>query len=100
MEALVPLALLCTLAILATRWGYDSRDSVRSKEQELASLGLTWGLSTATSRRRGVWFRGRLAAMLTGLATWLDPEVSRRTSDRGVRGLVGGARETCVQLPG
>jgi hypothetical protein len=43
MEVLVVVALLCALAVLAARWGVDSRESLRSKEEELAALGLTWG---------------------------------------------------------
>jgi len=29
------------------RWGYDSRDALRSQEEELAGLGLSWGADTA-----------------------------------------------------
>lgn len=40
----VALAVLILLALwaLAARYGYDSRDGLRSKEQELASYGVTW----------------------------------------------------------
>lgn len=43
MEALIVLILVCALAVLATRYGFDSREAPRSKEHELAMLGLTWG---------------------------------------------------------
>ncbi len=43
MEALVILAVLCVLALLAACWGVDSRESLQSREQELAAFGFTWG---------------------------------------------------------
>ena len=36
------IALLATLWVLALRYGYDSRDGARSKDQELASYGMSW----------------------------------------------------------
>ncbi len=33
---------LCLLGVLATRFGVDSRDSIRSKEHELAGFGWQW----------------------------------------------------------
>ena len=35
-------AVLLALWILAVRYGYDSRDGMRSKEQEPASYGVHW----------------------------------------------------------
>ena len=42
MEPLIALGLLCALAVLAARWGVDSRESLASKEEQLAALGVTW----------------------------------------------------------
>jgi hypothetical protein len=101
MEVVVVLAVLCVLAVLAGRWGVDSRELPPSKEQELAALGLTWDQPAPTrtfdlewaadrlaERRReaaharlvhqagghGRSLRGRLAALLTAAAARLDPE--------------------------
>lgn len=35
-------AVLLVLWVLAIRYGYDSRDGIRSKEQELAAHGVSW----------------------------------------------------------
>ncbi|HEV2106965.1 MAG TPA: hypothetical protein VGR16_01735 [Thermomicrobiales bacterium] len=42
MEFIVAIGVLGLLAILAVRFGHDSRELPRSKEHELASLGMTW----------------------------------------------------------
>ena len=42
MEVLVTIAALAAFAWLAARFGHDSRDGFRSKEQSLASYGVTW----------------------------------------------------------
>lgn len=42
MIALVAIALLAALWVLMVRHGHDSRDGLRSKEQDLASYGVTW----------------------------------------------------------
>ncbi len=42
MEAIAFLAALAILATLASRFGVDSRDGYRGKEQELAAYGVTW----------------------------------------------------------
>ncbi|MBA2446444.1 MAG: hypothetical protein H0V51_00270 [Chloroflexi bacterium] len=39
--------ILLALWILAVRYGYDSRDGVRSKEQDLAAYGVSWRDLTA-----------------------------------------------------
>jgi hypothetical protein len=44
MELVLALGALCALGLLAARWGVDSRETLHSKEQELAALGLTWSL--------------------------------------------------------
>ena len=43
MELLVILSLFIGLAILAVRYGYDSRDRLRSAEELLGTQGLAWG---------------------------------------------------------
>ena len=42
MEAIMALVLLVALGGASLRWGYDSRESIRSKEQELAAYGVSW----------------------------------------------------------
>ena len=42
MDALIVLAMLLALGPLALRFGYDSRDHVRSREHALALSGVTW----------------------------------------------------------
>jgi hypothetical protein len=40
MEIVVFVALVCIVAVLAMRFGHDGRQTVFSKEEELASLGM------------------------------------------------------------
>ena len=42
MEAIIILALVVGVGILAVRYGADSREGLRSKEQELAACGMRW----------------------------------------------------------
>ena len=42
MELLVIVFALCVLGLLATRFGYDSRDGLRSREEEAAAAGMFW----------------------------------------------------------
>jgi hypothetical protein len=42
MEFLVIVLGLCALGLLAGRYGYDSRGQLRSREEEAASVGMTW----------------------------------------------------------
>lgn len=39
---MIAAAVLLALWVLAIRYGYDSRDGIRSKEQELAAYGVSW----------------------------------------------------------
>ena len=41
-EIVLVFTLFVLLPLLAVRFGYDSREGLRSKEEELASCGLTW----------------------------------------------------------
>jgi hypothetical protein len=41
-EGIVVFGLLLLLAVVAPRFGYDSRAGLRSNEENLASLGVTW----------------------------------------------------------
>jgi hypothetical protein len=54
MEVIVILTLCAALGVLSVRYGHDSRDGARSKEQDLASWGVTWraspGANAHTSR--------------------------------------------------
>ena len=42
MDAVIVAGLLATLVLASARWGYDSREGIRSKEQDLAARGYTW----------------------------------------------------------
>jgi hypothetical protein len=42
MELLVIVVALCVLGLLAAHFGYDSRDGLRSREEEAAAAGMTW----------------------------------------------------------
>jgi hypothetical protein len=42
MVAIVALLVFLAVCLLALRYGYDSRDGFRSKEEELARLGVSW----------------------------------------------------------
>lgn len=42
MEAIVVFSLLTSLVVASVLWGHDSRKTIRSKEQELASYGVSW----------------------------------------------------------
>lgn len=75
---------LIVLAILAERFGYDSREGMQSKEAELACFGMEWPgsavplpmpvLERPTTRRRRV--RRALASRLYVVAEWLSPGTS------------------------
>ena len=41
MELIIFVAVLCIVGVLAMRFGYDSRVTAYSKEEDLASLGLS-----------------------------------------------------------
>ena len=49
MEALLIIGLLLALAILAARFGHDSREHIASQEELLAQRGLTWAGSSRRS---------------------------------------------------
>jgi hypothetical protein len=49
MELVIIVLLLCTLGILANRFGVDSRPSLSSREQELAGFGCRWDVSESAS---------------------------------------------------
>ena len=81
MELVVFFAILCLLAVLAPRLGYDSRDlGFRSDEHRQARLGLAWGRlpkPRALPRLRVAHaVRHPIAAVLFRMANWLAPEVS------------------------
>jgi len=76
MELLVTLIGFGALALLAPRFGYDSREKMQSNEEELACHGYRWGAALPrplrAPRRR---VRRALARALYNLAAWLNPEV-------------------------
>jgi hypothetical protein len=49
MEALLIVGLLLALAILAARFGHDSREHIASQEELLAQRGLAWAGSSRRS---------------------------------------------------
>jgi hypothetical protein len=80
MDVLLLIAAFCVFCVLAARFGYDSRDTLRSQEHIQAELGLTWPIPRPVSRSgvprrsaRSVRFRRRLASALYRFADWLYP---------------------------
>lgn len=110
MEGVAVLTCLCVLAVLATRWGVDSADSLRSKEEELAGLGVTWGPTAPSGMRsRGRarsapdprrTRRGQLAHLLRVVADGIDPKPAPTTRVRNALGLLAGTAERCDQCLG
>lgn len=80
-ELLAFILILCVLALLAARFGVDSRDlGLVSAEQCMARRGLTWGGMPMRVARRRRWthtFRHPMAVVLYRVAHWLAPESSR-----------------------
>ncbi|MDP9356357.1 MAG: hypothetical protein M3R02_13940 [Chloroflexota bacterium] len=74
MEMLIAIALLAAVALLASRFGHDSRDELDSKERNLASYGVTWAdIPTVTpTRESGPASRHEESGLL--LSVPLDPE--------------------------
>jgi hypothetical protein len=87
MEFLLVVGGLCALVVLALRYGYDSRDGLRSHEQVMAEFGFDWRGNPGRSQPQpqpqpavvtahGV--RHRLAVGLNALADWIYPVVDSR----------------------
>ncbi len=49
MEAIVAITILVLLAATAARFGYDSRDGMRTKDYDLSAAGMTWTRHDETS---------------------------------------------------
>jgi hypothetical protein len=111
MSELIALLVFVGLYLLAVRFGYDSREGSYSKEQELASYGVTWdelpdasawhagaaqprhingaptlGASAgqapgSTQQLERAPLRNRLAALLLGAADRIDPLYRPETVD-------------------
>lgn len=95
MEILIIFIGLCALAFLSVRYGYDSRATAYSKEEEFARSGMIWDaqLSHLEDLRReaAVWrlnrqvkpaprrVRRRMAEGLRAVAHWLNPELAPYT---------------------
>jgi hypothetical protein len=82
MEILLILFGLVGLDVLALRFGRDSRQTLRSKEDSLATLGAAWdGKPEAEQRRparplkRKHRVRRVVAGLLYRLSDWLYPEL-------------------------
>jgi hypothetical protein len=80
MELLFSVIALIVLAVLAVRYGHDSRTGIQSKEQELAWFGMQWPefrgvpvIRTARPVGMGRRVRRVLARGLLALADWLSP---------------------------
>ena len=80
MEFLVSVLVLIVLAVLALRYGHDSRDMMQSKEQQLACFGMQWPAYGGVPVPRPVKRLGqrrrvqrRVARGLLALAEWLSP---------------------------
>ena len=92
MELVLLLLSLCVLAVLALRFGRDSRPSLASREEQQAARGLVWNGRPGSLRRlppqltNGVYeptrgaahpLRHGLAAVLYRIADWLYPDASQ-----------------------
>jgi hypothetical protein len=77
MELLLGVTALVVLAVLAPRFGYDSREGIQSKEVELARFGMQWPgrdgarVARPPSLRRRV--RRQIARALLALGDKLYP---------------------------
>jgi hypothetical protein len=77
MELVFIVIALIVFAVLAVRYGHDSREVIQSKEAQLAWFGMQWPAGRPTplvrqlSRTRRV--RRHLARALLALAEWLSP---------------------------
>ena len=78
MDLLVILSLLIALSAFAPIFGYDSREKIQSKEEQLACLGMRWGARTRYSRHTVAVRATRAAAARRFL---------RRTSARALRAM-------------
>ena len=87
MELIIFIAALCVVGLLAMRFGYDSRPTAYSKEEDLASLGLNRDQTGSTLRdtRREV---ARLRSDHPNKTSSARQPI-RRTVTRVLRGLVG-----------
>ncbi len=65
MEFMLMLTLFVAFGLLAIRHGYDSRDGVRSKEEELASYGITWSELTSQNELAGEIEKARQLRLTT-----------------------------------
>jgi hypothetical protein len=83
-EILAAVAAACGLGIVSVRYGRDSRDTLLSREHELAAMGFVWDGRPGRQSRRvapssvGAThpIRHRLAAGLYRTAEWLHPGVN------------------------
>jgi hypothetical protein len=78
MEFLLVVGGLCALVVLSLRYGYDSRDGLRSHEQVMAEFGFDWRGKPGQVRARPVvvvttGVRHRLAVILNAVADWIYP---------------------------
>ena len=92
MEILIVFIGLCALAVLSVRYGYDSRATAYSKEEEFARDGMVWDAHLwhldDLRREAAMWRLNRdvkpaprrvrrlIAEGLRALAHWLNPELA------------------------
>jgi hypothetical protein len=71
-EAIAIVTCLVALGALALRFGHDSRDRMRGKEEQYASYGMTWddsSLALPVAEGPVVVPEGRLGQIARGLST-------------------------------
>jgi hypothetical protein len=90
MEFLLVVGGLCALVVLALRYGYDSRDSLRSHERVMAEFGFDWRGKPGQVRNQPVvvatpGVRHRVAVVLNAVADWIYPlgEAQAARSEHG-----------------
>lgn len=97
MELLIIVAGLCLLAILALRFGSDSRPRAYSEEEHYARLGMTWDAAQLhlldLRHDAALWRMAQLAAKPDRPRRW------RRAAARGLRGLAAWLSPAPNQAP-
>ena len=76
MEALIILAIVVGLGVLVVRYGADSREGLRSKEQDLAAYGMRWEVNDRqepADERTPARRRERINRWRRPWSSWLRP---------------------------
>jgi hypothetical protein len=79
MELIVAVVILALLGVLTQRFGYDSRDGMRSKEYDLARCGVVWDSPREQAQHRASGNSTRVVGRAVKEVPIVDqPEVAHR----------------------